>query len=188
MLATAAFQTLAEGKQLGWDVRSVSTSRVSGNIHQGGQFFIVSSIWRKWITLARLEVLVTSRGHQKIEETLSIVAEIDSLLEQLQELEVNLGKQHEIREYLLQFPDLIDVIPTAVKAALNHLPEAHLFLKVYHDPEIKDQYLALYVRVQKYDESIVERIEAAEKEYLELLTDKEGWFQLTTDFQEVESL
>ena len=121
-----------------------------------------------------------------MEQTSSLVAEINSLLNQLQESGVYLGRQDEIREYLLQFPDLIEVIPLAVNAALGHLPEAQLFLEVYCDPEIEDQYLILYARVQNYDESVIERIEAAEEEYIDLLISKEGWLQLSTDFRKPE--
>lgn len=132
--------------------------------------------------------LETSIEHRGTEQTPSLVAEIDWLLNQLQELGVCLGRQDEIREYLLQFPDLIEMIPLAVNAALDHLPEAQLCLEVYRDPEIEDQYLRLVVRTQNYDESVIERIEAAEKEYLALLVGKEGWLQLTTDFREPESV
>ena len=121
-----------------------------------------------------------------MEQTSSLVVEINSLLNQLQTLGIRLGTQDEIREYLLQFPDLIEVIPLAVNAALNHLPEAQLFVEVYRDPEIDDQYLILYARVQNYDESVIERIEAAEKEYIDILTSKGGWLQLSTDFRKPE--
>lgn len=139
---------------------------------------IASSAW--------LETLITPIGHREMEQTPSLVAEINSLLNQVQELGICLGRQDEIREYLLQFPDLIEVIPLAVNAALDHLSEAQLFLEVYHDPEIEDQYLVLYVRVQKYAESVMEQIEAAEREYIDFLIGKEGWLQLSTDFREPE--
>lgn len=136
--------------------------------------------------IAWLETSITPIEHRKIEQTPSLVAEINSLLSQLQELGIRLGTQDEIREYLLQFPDLIEVIPLAVNAALDHLPEAQLFLEVYRDPEIEDQYLMLYARIQNYDDLVIERIEAAERKYIALLIGKEGWLQLSTDFREPE--
>ena len=120
------------------------------------------------------------------EQTLSLIAEINSLLNRLQGLGVRLGGEDEIREYLLQFPDLVEIIPRAVNAALDLLPEAQLFLEVYGDPEIEDRFLILYVRLQSYDESVIERIEAAEREYIDLLIGREGWLQLSTDFREPE--
>jgi hypothetical protein len=54
---------------------------------------------------------------------------------------------------------------------------------VYRDPEIDDEYLALYVRLSRYDDTVMERIAAAEAEYLDRLAGKSGWIQLTTDFR-----
>lgn len=117
----------------------------------------------------------------------SILMEIDTLLTWLLSNHVRLSEPDHIREYLLQFPDLMDVIPLAVNATRTSLPRAQLVLEVYQDPEIEDRYLALYVRLKRYDESVIERIEAAEAEFIDLLADKEGWLQLTTDFQEPEA-
>jgi hypothetical protein len=93
-----------------------------------------------------------------------------------------------IREYLLQFTELLDVIPKAVNAAKKHFPEAKLVMDVYQDPEIADCYLVLYVRSKYYDDSFIERLEKAEAEFLDQLMSKEGWIQLTTDFQELEEV
>ena len=116
----------------------------------------------------------------------SILMEIEALLAWLSDNHVRLNKPDHIREYLLQFPDLMDVIPLAVTATRTSLPRAQLVLEVYQDPEIEDRYLALYVRLKRYDESVIERIEAAEAEFIDRLADKEGWLQVTTDFQEPE--
>jgi hypothetical protein len=89
-----------------------------------------------------------------------------------------------IREYLLQFTELLDVIPKAVDAAKKHFPEAKLVMDVYQDPEIADCYLVLYIRLKHYDDSVIERLEKAEAEFLNQLVNKRGWIQLTTDFQE----
>ncbi len=117
----------------------------------------------------------------------SLFADVDSLLKELQEQGVKLLSQQEIRGYLLSFPALIDVTRRAVIAVLRHMPEAQLVMEVYHDPEIEDNYLVIYARLREYDESSLERIEAAESEYIDLLSDKEGWIQLSTDFREPES-
>lgn len=117
----------------------------------------------------------------------SILAEIEGLFSWLIAKQVRLSKPDQIREYLLQFPDLMDIIPLALRAAQSRFPEAQPALSVYHDPEVEDHYLALYVRLKQYDESVMERIEAAEAEFIDRLADKEGWLQLTTDFREPEA-
>ena len=117
----------------------------------------------------------------------SILTEIGRLLSGLIDNQVRLKESDQIIDYLLQFPELLDVIPLAVRAAREHLPEAQLMLSLYRDPEAEDRYLTLYVRLKSYDESVIERIEKAEAEFLDYLADKEGWLQLTTDFREPEA-
>ena len=121
------------------------------------------------------------------EQTTSLVARIYELLSRVQRLGVILENQERVREYLLRFPDLMDVIPHAIHSVLHFLPESRLFLDVYCDPEVEDEYLILYVRLQNYDTSVIERIEAAEREYIDLLAEKKGWLQVTTDFRELEA-
>lgn len=117
----------------------------------------------------------------------SILTEIERLLSGLRNNQVHLSESEQIVEYLLQFPDVLDVIPLAVRSAQKYFPEAQLVLSLYRDPEAEDRYLALYVRLKRYDESVIERIETAEAEFLDYLSDKEGWLQLTTDFREPEA-
>jgi hypothetical protein len=115
----------------------------------------------------------------------SIVIDIEGLIEQLA-WKVRLENPHSIREYLLRFTELLDVIPKAVEAAKKHFPEAQLVMDVYQDPEIDDNYLVLYIRLKHYDDSFIERLEKAEAEFLNQLVSKRGWIQLTTDFREPE--
>jgi len=113
-----------------------------------------------------------------------VVTHIDRLMEVLAG-KVQFEDPYSIREYLLRFTDLLDVIPQAVAAAMKHFPEGQLVMDVYQDPEIDDQYLVLYVRLKNYDK-FVERLEEAEAEFLDQLANKRGWVQLTTDFREPE--
>jgi hypothetical protein len=109
-------------------------------------------------------------------------AKVDALLERVAK-DAQLANEPQIRKYLLQFVDLAEVVPHALEATRRRFPEAQLVLDVYRDPEIDDEYLALYVRLSHYDDSVMERIAAAEAEYLHMLVDKSGWIQLTTDFR-----
>lgn len=132
------------------------------------------------------EALLTGVKPRKKEETSSIVAEIHKILMELREQDVHV-QEDEVREYLFEFPEMLDVIPKAIAAARKQFPNAQLSLQVYQDPEMDDKYLALYVRLERYDDFIMEHIEVAEAEFIELLANKKGWLQLTTDFQVVEA-
>jgi len=107
---------------------------------------------------------------------------IDSLIKRAGR-RVRLENPHSIREYLLHFTELLDVIPKAVDAAKKYFPEAQLAMDVYQDPEINDCYLVLYIRLKDYDDSVIERLEKAEAEFLNQLVRRRGWIQLTTNFQ-----
>ncbi len=130
-----------------------------------------------------LDTSVTPMQGWDVGQTLSLVSEIGALLEELEEQGVSCIQKHAIREYLLEFPDLLDVIPIAVRAAKEIFPEGQLVLGVYQDPEVDDRYLALYVRLPDYDESFLQRLEEAEAGFIDRLSNKAGWLQLTTDFR-----
>jgi len=115
----------------------------------------------------------------------SVVIGIEELMMYLAR-KVRIENPNLIREYLSQFTGLLDVIPEAVNAAKRHFPEAQLVIDVYQDPEIADCYLVLYIRLKYYDDSVIERLEKAEAEFLSHLVSKRGWIQLTTDFREPE--
>jgi len=96
---------------------------------------------------------------------------------------VRLANPDGIREYLLQYPELVEVVPLAVDAARRHFPGAQLVLDVYEDPEIDDRYLVLLFRLRDYTD-FVDRYEKAKSEFIHHLRDKRGWIQLSTDFRE----
>jgi len=109
--------------------------------------------------------------------------DIDQTLMAVANEHVIVCRVEEVRAYFFEFPDVLGVLLDAVRAARAHLPEAELHLDVYHDPEIDDRFLVLCARLQRYEGDVMRRIEAAESEFLPLLTDKRGWVQLTTDFK-----
>jgi len=146
--------------------------------------------WYTWtlrdpsLLISRMEPL--QRLLDFLEASTSMFRAVEPLMRWLVEEGVRLRDAGRIQDYIVEFPDLIKVIPQAVRAAKKHLPEAQLVLEVYRDPEIEDRYLVIYARFPSYDEGVMERIEAAEAEFLDLLADAKGWLQLTTDFGKLE--
>jgi hypothetical protein len=132
-----------------------------------------------WPSLVGVAFPAPQRGSE------SVVIGIEELMMYLAR-KVRIENPNLIREYLSQFIGLLDVIPKAVNAAKKHFPEAQLVIDVYQDPEIADCYLVLYIRLKHYDDSVIERLEKAEAEFLSHLVSKRGWIQLTTDFREPE--
>ena len=138
-----------------------------------------------WPSLVDVAFSAPQRGSESVVIGISVVSGIEKLMTYLAR-EVRIENPNPIREYLSQFTGLLDVIPKAVNAAKKHFPEAQLVIDVYQDPEIADCYLVLYIRLKHYDDSVMERLEKAEAEFLTHLVSKRGWIQLTTDFREPE--
>jgi pyridoxal/pyridoxine/pyridoxamine kinase len=106
------------------------------------------------------------------------------ILELLQNLskDIKVNNINAICDYLVKFPDIIDIIPKAVNSAKKYFPNAKIILDFYIDPEIDDEYPIIYVRAEKYDDKFMELLEKAEEEFIRELIDKKGWISLTTDF------
>jgi hypothetical protein len=90
----------------------------------------------------------------------------------------------DVGAYLRQHADLAQLLPEVcgrVRQAFGREPE--LSLEVYRDPEIADRYLTLYVRQDRYDAGIMERIEAVSARFHDLLSGASGHFLLATDLR-----
>ena len=61
--------------------------------------------------------------------------------------------------------------------------DAELSLELYRDPEIEDRYLTLYVRQDRYDANIVERLDQLGEQFADDLERCTGDILLTTDFR-----
>lgn len=129
---------------------------------------------------------LTPPGRNRIPEhtvTHGFSDDVERLLRELANYyDVRVVERDEILSYLRGCPDLLEVIPTAINAARKYFPEAELTLQVYRDPEIDHSYLLINVRVSRYDDTVMERIERAESEFLHLLRGKRGWLIMNTDF------
>lgn len=109
--------------------------------------------------------------------------QIEKALFLLSSRKFNFPQPNEVRDYLLRYPDMTDLalsVCAAVSARFGAY--AQLSLEVYHDPEIEDEYLTLYVRQQDYAENLLDGLEEISEEYEEELAERTGWLLVTTDF------
>jgi pterin-4a-carbinolamine dehydratase len=89
----------------------------------------------------------------------------------------------DVRDYLMHHPNMDDLLQSVSNRALEVFGEtAQLSLEVYHDPEIKDEYLTLYVRQEKYQEDIMTKIKAVWSAYKNSPDRELGRLFVTTDF------
>lgn len=114
----------------------------------------------------------------------NVTSRIEAVLNRLRSERIVIPQPAAVREYLLRYPDITDLIPLVCNVAGEKLAiSTQLSLEVYCDREVADEYLTLYVRQDRHDEHILDVIESIRAEYQEKLAEKSGWFLVTTDFR-----
>jgi hypothetical protein len=109
--------------------------------------------------------------------------EVKDILEVLKTMQVMIPETTEVGEYLLAHSDLSRLISQICGKLIKMFAEdAKLFLEIYRDPEIHDEYLTLYIRKKEYEEMILDRIDEAMSEFEPALGSASGWLLVTTDF------
>ena len=118
----------------------------------------------------------------------AVTARIEQVLSAPAMRRILMPRPAEIRDYLLDHPDMIETVGSVCRKASSRFQnDTQLSLEVYHDPEIVDEYLTLYLRQKVYDDAILDRIEQVCGECEGELAGGSGWMLVTTDFRTPES-
>jgi len=113
-----------------------------------------------------------------------VTSQIEKVLNWLLQNWIVIPQPAAVRDYLLHYPDMTNLLPSVCSIALEKFGMyTQLSLEVYRDPEIEDEYLTLYVRQKCYDEHIMDMIEDICAEYEGELAERSGWLLVTTDFR-----
>jgi hypothetical protein len=116
------------------------------------------------------------------DQSISISIQIEKTLLSLRNMSIIINHPEDIRDYLINHNLEWLLLPICQKAKALFQENAKLYLEVYHDPEVKDKYLTLYIRQDNYYKDILEIIEELSEDFEELISDTSGWFLITTDF------
>lgn len=109
--------------------------------------------------------------------------EVDVQLAKLQRSGVVSRQWTAVQGYLERHPDLAAVLPAVCEQARQEFePSDELAMELYRDPEIKDEYLTLYIRQSRYDADIMARIERVSDAFSEQIDHASGYLLLTSDF------
>ena len=99
-------------------------------------------------------------------------------------VDVAVPNQQDVECYLAEHSALQMLLPQLCERVRAEFGgDAELSLELYHDPEIEDQYLTLYVRQDRYDANIVERLDQLGEQFADELERCTGDILLTTDFR-----
>jgi hypothetical protein len=109
---------------------------------------------------------------------------IDKLIKDTLKKGIMIPDTHKLKDYLHNFPELIDILPSVCKLTKDKFPppDSQISLEVDHDIEDIDQYLVLYVRQVHYADNIMEVIDEIRSNYSDSLLGERGWLLVTTDF------
>src|SRR5437867_10518796 len=89
----------------------------------------------------------------------------------------------ETKRYLSEHAALPTILPQICQRVREEFgQDAELSLELYRDPEIDDRYLTLYVRQDRYDSNIVDRLDRISGEFADELEHCSVQILLTTDF------
>jgi hypothetical protein len=113
----------------------------------------------------------------------SVSVEATGAIAQLQAQGVRIPSPESVVSFLTVHPELLPLLTPIADVARRYLPDAELSLEHYVDPEIDDQYLALYARFAEYGEDILRRIERAREECESLWRGAPDLIFITTDFK-----
>jgi len=151
-------------------------------------------LWQNWLISVEEELErafcrvdlgdLISTEHLCLRETTDITSQIEKLFNWLRQKAIVIRQPAVVRDYLLRYPDTIDVLPSLCRTALEQFGIGmQLSLEPYRDPEIDDEYLTLYVRQKEYDERIMDIIDEVCSAHEEELSEMSGWLVVTTDFR-----
>jgi hypothetical protein len=90
----------------------------------------------------------------------------------------------EVVDYLVQNPGLYDVVMYACSMTVEEFGgTSEIVLDIFHDSESGDRYLTLYVRQERYEDNIIEKMDRICDRYEPSLKGLSGWLLLTTDYK-----
>ena len=90
----------------------------------------------------------------------------------------------EVLAYFTRYPDLAVFVPSVVSEVMKEFGyNTEMILGIYRDPEIDDSYVRLNLRLPRYDEHTMERIDRVTERFDEQLCKASGYLLVTTDYQ-----
>lgn len=121
-------------------------------------------------------------AHQTEPET-SLINTVENVLRSLRSLKVLVPRPSEVREYLREYNDIIDLVYFVSDITRNKFGDgAQLAFEIFRDPESDYRNLSLYVRKERYEDDILDKFEELDCQYNEILSNKKGYILVTTDF------
>jgi hypothetical protein len=108
---------------------------------------------------------------------------VEEVLNHFHTLGAKINSPSIVGEYLRNYPEIAELSKKVSDEVYRYFDfRAKLYLEVRDHDDPDSEYLALYIRVPEYNDSVMERIEEIRERYYSSLNDMAGWFLFTTDF------
>ncbi len=108
---------------------------------------------------------------------------VEEILNYFRNLRAVIKNPSEVRRYLYRYPEIAELSCFVSEQVYRYFDSnAQLCLDITDDDVPDSEYLAIYLRVPKYDDSVMDRIREIRESYYDSLNNTTGWFLLTTDF------
>lgn len=109
---------------------------------------------------------------------------IEETLNHFYEMGAKIVIPSEVRNYLYRYPDIAKLarfVSDEVYQSFDCNIQLSLNI-VNEDDDPGNEYLALYLRTQSYDDAVMDKIVKIQESYYDSLSQITGWFLFTTDF------
>ncbi|MBN2208368.1 MAG: hypothetical protein JW759_03640 [Candidatus Coatesbacteria bacterium] len=118
-------------------------------------------------------------------DRIDVASQCEAALLSVQMHGVLIPEPAEVRAYLVNYSDMVDLVERVCEATLARFPRpSQVALELYQDPEIEDEHLTIYVRQHHYDDLIIDAIREVSRQFDDALCGSSAWLLLTTDFQD----
>lgn len=108
---------------------------------------------------------------------------VEEVLNYFRDMKTVIEEPSKVRRYLYSHPEIADLSRFVAEKVSRYFDySAQLCLTVNGDHNPDSEYLALFLRVPNYDDTVMDRIGNIQKSYFDLLSTMTGWFLFTTDF------
>ena len=109
---------------------------------------------------------------------------LDRCLAGIAGLGIRMPDSDRVRTYIRHHPDVMPPLETLAITAQRRWPlEDEVTLDLYQDPEVRDEYLTLYLRRRHYTADTMELVAAVAEMAEAELAGTSGWVLVTTDFR-----
>lgn len=144
------------------------------------QLFQVIEQLKNGVMLPNLHLTFRS---EEMDSTYSNIDPVEDMIGYFHDTDTKMNQISIIREYFYHFPEIAKLsCEVADLVHQNFDSKTQLSLEMRGETNSESEYLALCIRMNDYDDSVMERIRSIREEYAEDLAEMNGWFLLTTDY------